>query len=858
MFDNFVNDLIHYLPLAYAYHKIILDDNGTPVDYVFLDANPAFELFTGLKVKDVIGKGITEVMPEIGSTISDWIQRYGKVAMDGRTDHFSQYDEFLERWYTVTAYSPKKGHFITMFQDISGTMEIIDTLKQQRLELREKAGEIDTIFNNTSDALFLANYTNGEFRYIRNNKTHQLYTGLSTEDIKGKTPVEVMGEEVGALLNEGYERCIRERKNVIFEEVTEFHMGPRDWLVSLTPVINEGEIKYIVGSRSDMTEMKQLQRERESLLERFRAIFYEHSAMKVLLDPGTGDIVDANPALCSFFGYSREEILSMKIIEFADGFEDFIEEALQPKHLEASRGYISKQRLKNGEERFVELYATTIKVRNKPFLSIILIDVTDSVKFQDDLSRERNFLHTTLESIGDGVVTTNNDGIITSLNKAGREITGWSVDDTIGLPFSSVFKIIDEETGETLEETFEFIPTDGDDGNKSGSAILINKKKERLNLSYVVAPSISSDDSIIGAVMVFKDTTKEKRHAEQILYLSFHDALTGLHNRRFLEDQMPLLNRDEYLPLSVIVADVNGLKVTNDAFGHEAGDGLLTAVAGAIMQNCGDKCYCARWGGDEFLLILPNTPQEGLDAFLSELRGRFALLSSNSLPVSVALGSSIKENPEDSLNNAIRIAEERMYHTKLMDGKQYRRNIINALMTNLYDISNESAGHGERVKEISLLMGKALGLSKESLEELSLFSVYHDIGMVVVEKSILNKTTALNRDDWEEIKRHPVAGYRIAQNTHELSSVADYILAHHERWDGTGYPQGLSRTEIPLLARILAVPDAFDSMISDRVYRGAMSPEEAVQEIIANKGAQFDPEMVDLFVSVLLHSKKKS
>jgi HD-GYP domain-containing protein (c-di-GMP phosphodiesterase class II) len=148
-------------------------------------------------------------------------------------------------------------------------------------------------------------------------------------------------------------------------------------------------------------------------------------------------------------------------------------------------------------------------------------------------------------------------------------------------------------------------------------------------------------------------------------------------------------------------------------------------------------------------------------------------------------------------------------------------------------------------------IGRKLNLSQKNLGELELFCLLHDIGKVVIDDRILKKDTALTNEEWKQMKRHPEVGYKIASSSPELASVANFILSHHERWDGSGYPRRLMGEEIPMLSRILAVVDAYDAMVNDRFYRKALSKEEAMQEIINNAGTQFDPQIVDIFKEIM-------
>jgi len=197
-----------------------------------------------------------------------------------------------------------------------------------------------------------------------------------------------------------------------------------------------------------------------------------------------------------------------------------------------------------------------------------------------------------------------------------------------------------------------------------------------------------------------------------------------------------------------------------------------------------------------------------------------------------------------------------MYKNKLAGKQSNAGSVIAALEQALYEKSNETMEHTQRLKELSLKLGKKLKLHPHQLDELSLLASLHDIGKVAVPEAILLKEGTLTENEWEVIKRHTEVGFNIAQSSPQIAHVARYILSCHEKWDGTGYPQGLAKEEVPLLSRIVAITDSYDVMTSKRAYKTAMSRDDAVKELRRCAGTQFDPLMVEKFIEILSEQTK--
>lgn len=353
-----------------------------------------------------------------------------------------------------------------------------------------------------------------------------------------------------------------------------------------------------------------------------------------------------------------------------------------------------------------------------------------------------------------------------------------------------------------------------------------------------------------------QDITERRQKEEEIVYLTYHDILTGLYNRAFFDEARKRLDLPEMMPLSFIIGDIDGLKIVNDAFGHAQGDVLLKETAQIVKSCCRQEDIIARTGGDEFCVLLPKTDIETARAVFLNMREAFSAYSSrtdkDSYFTSVSLGYSTKISTEQPFANVYKEAEENMYRRKLFEKQSLHSSLLTSIKTTMLEKSNETEAHAERMADLSTRLGQELGLDERELTALELVSTLHDVGKISIDKDILTKPGALDEDEWAEIRKHPLVGYRIAQAVPELRHIADYILCHHERWDGKGYPQGLAGEEIPLLSRILAVVDAYDSMTQDRAYRKAMTQDAAIAELLAGCGAQFDAGVVHVFLEKVL------
>lgn len=334
--------------------------------------------------------------------------------------------------------------------------------------------------------------------------------------------------------------------------------------------------------------------------------------------------------------------------------------------------------------------------------------------------------------------------------------------------------------------------------------------------------------------------------------LPFRDQLTGLYNRAFFEEEINRLNSSRQLPISLVFADLDYLRLINDALGHEEGDRFLQMAAQVLKTSCRQEDIITRWGGDEFVILLPQTPFSTAHAIGQRIVQESQKIKTKPIPLCFSLGIATKESKEESIKEILLKAEEAMYHQKTMKDSKTQDFILSSLKKTIKEIYQTNGNQHDSFWYIHLhhLMGKALGLSEEQLEQLYLLANFHDIGKVALPCEILRKNGPLSPSEWKIVKLIPEIGYRIARSLPHLAAIASAIFSYHERWDGTGYPRGLREKEIPLLSRISSLINAYCSMLTHRPYAPAKSPEEAEKEIVLNSGRQFDPELVKLFTEI--------
>jgi diguanylate cyclase (GGDEF)-like protein/PAS domain S-box-containing protein len=383
---------------------------------------------------------------------------------------------------------------------------------------------------------------------------------------------------------------------------------------------------------------------------------------------------------------------------------------------------------------------------------------------------------------------------------------------------------------------------------------ILNSSEGKIYTEAVKVPVIDKNNEAVGVVGLILDVTEKKEAEEKLRTLSFTDTLTGLYNRTYFEEKAKGLLSEEYFPVGVIMGDANGLKLVNDAFGHEQGDEFLKLIANVIRDVCDEGKFIFRTGGDEFVILVPNTTEYECETIIKKIFKKCKTYKHDLINISISLGFSITYDLNKSIYDALKEADDRVYRQKLLQKNSLNSSMMYSLQVGLQAKSLETEEHTERVLNYALSIGERLSLPIDIMDELTIVAKLHDIGKIAINEEILLKSGNLTDEEFEIAKTHAEKGYRILKASSQLDNVAKGVLTHHERWDGKGYPIGLQGKNIPLTARIVSIADAYDAMTGNNIYKKILSKKEAIEELERCAGKQFDPNIVKLFVKYLRES----
>ena len=728
-----------------------------------------------------------------------------------------------------------------------------DERKHAEEALRKQEEDLRTTLSSIGDAV-IATCTGG---YVtRMNPVAEKLTGWPHADAVGR-PL----EEIFRIVNSRTRVAVKNPVRRALRIGTTVGLGNHTLLLSrdgseyqiadsASPICDDqGTITGVVLVFRDVTREYKLQQNLRESEEQYRTLYKNIPIGVYRNTPGPeGRILMANPGFMKIFGIkSYEELAQLKV---KDLYQDPAERASFSERL------IAEGHVKGVERRLKRLDGTPIwgsvtvqAVYNEDgeaaWFDCTIEDITRRKEAEEALKASEQKHREILAAIAEGYYEVDLTGNLVFFNDSFRQMTGLSSEELIGKSYKQFYKN-PEEVFKTFNQVYQT-------GNPvtAGDWPAVNQDGREAFMELSISLRYDENGQPIGFRGIVRDITERRQTEEKIRYLSYHDQLTGLYNRHFLEEEMKRLDTDRQLPISIIMADLNGLKLVNDTYGHQTGDEMLKKAAAILENTCRNEDLIARFGGDEFVLYLPRTSEAEARKIIGRIEEACRDEQISDLPLSLSTGLAVKVNAEQKLSAVLKAAEDKMYQEKLTESRSGKSAIVNTLLQTLAEKSYETEAHTRNMQETASKIGKKLGLSGSELHRLNLLITLHDIGKTSIPEELLNKQEALTGAEWEIMKKHCEIGFRIVRATEEFAYVADDILAHHERWDGSGYPQGLKGNAIPLLARITAIVDAYEVMSNGRPYKQALSRSEIVAEFKKCSGTQFDPKLVELWLAIL-------
>lgn len=866
-------ELFENMNSAFALHEIILDENGKPYDYRFLDVNSKFEEILGYNRKEILGKTVKELFPKIESY---WIETYSRVALTGESVSIENYTQQFDRHYKVSAYSPVPLQFATIFNDITEQVKTMEKEKQMS-RLKEMVANVNKIafweLNATTKALTPDDHWKVLMGVPEENTKPYMQYWIDKVHPEDTYAVDSFIKFCNTPSQEDKFDCTYR----LFNENTKRYI----WIHCVSIVTERDEGGYplhLIGLDQDISKQKDVEKalgeskkwlekaQKTSKISYFR---YNFRSKKYIYPKELADLLGFEHAL------TMESLVSFMLDDYKEEFKRKLDNLLN-RHEDFEYDFGVEV---NNEIKYLHAYVHIVLDKEGTTKEVfgIMQDITERVEAQS-VNKKLSKINQRLQKVNNLAITAGDlliwnfdyelfpNGEFFYISENYATMLGLETNEKGFVDIRDDHKAycLDKE-GQQMQDVLFSTVEDALSGKIDSYSNIIAKHcnlktKQIMYFEHYGQVEERFEDGRAKTIGGFlRDITSEYENKRKIQFFAEHDLLTGVYNRNYFETYF----NSEALGCSytIFICDIDGLKLVNDAFGHLTGDEYLKLIANILTDVFEKDALVARIGGDEFAVISYNTDATEIELMLRLIKQRLTNHRDKDVEINIdiSIGYEIVINNNKAFNEAFIIAENIMYRRKLNERSSRKSNALDTIMSALNAKTEETKAHCERLQVLASETLKKLGFFKQSdLQDIMILANVHDIGKITIAEDILSKNGPLTDEERSKIMQHSEAGYKIIRNINDLEEIAKGVLYHHERVDGNGYPHGLKGDEIPLFARIICVVDSYDAMTSDRAYRKAMSKEDAIEELIRCCGTQFDPLVVQAFLEVINESLNTS